>query len=206
MIERLDHVDDLRVKLPSTLLQQSAVRDLVRESMLEGVLEIRIEARLVKELGGLEVIEPTAERLVRHLGDRLEQRERNVPADDRGDLEKMLVLRGEPVDARRQHRLDRGGNPDRLHRLRQSIPAWLSRQLLRLHQRANRFLQEKRVPALDEELLERGEPGIVAEECLQQLPGALGWERIEPHLAVGRLAAPGMLVLGPVVHQQQQAR
>jgi len=32
------------------------------------------------------------------------------------------------------------------------------------------LLQEERVPALDQALLERREPGIVAEERLQQLP------------------------------------
>jgi hypothetical protein len=47
-------------------------------------------------------------------------------------------------------------------------------------------------------------PGIVAEERIQQLAGALGRERVQPQLAVGRLAAPGVLVLGPVVHEQQQ--
>ena len=62
------------------------------------------------------------------------------------------------------------------------------------------------LPAPDEELLERRQPGIVAEQRVQQLPGALGRQRVQPHLAVVRLAAPGVLVLGTVVHEQQQAR
>ena len=41
-----------------------------------------------------------------------------------------------------------------------------------------------------EELLERLERRIVAEERLQQLPGALGRQRVEPELGVGGLAAP----------------
>ena len=147
-MERLDRVDDPRVKLAATLLQQAAVRDLVRERVLEGVLEIRKEPGLVEELGGLQVVEPATERLVRQLGDRLEQRERHVLADDGGDLEQAFVLRGEPVDARRQHRLDRGRDLDRLDRLRQPIPASLPRQRLRLHQRPDGLLQEERVPAL----------------------------------------------------------
>src|SRR4029453_11936638 len=68
------------------------------------------------------------------------------------------------------------------------------------------LLQEERVPALHEELLEGGEPGIVAQERLQQLRGALGRERVQPQLAEGGLAAPDVLVFGPVVHEQQQAR
>ena len=52
----------------------------------------------------------------------------------------------------------------------------------------------------------RGEAGIVAEQRVQQLAGALGSQRVEPHLTVRRLAAPGVLVFGTIVHEQQQAR
>jgi len=45
-VERLDRGDDPRVKLATTLLQQPAVRHLVSERVLEGVLEIRIERPL----------------------------------------------------------------------------------------------------------------------------------------------------------------
>ena len=50
--------------------------------------------------------------------------------------------------------------------------------------------------------------GILAEQRVQQLVGTLGAaSAIEPQLAVVRLAAPGVLVLGPVVdHEQEQAR
>ena len=61
-------------------------------------------------------------------------------------------------------------------------------------------------PALDEELLERRVAGIVAEEGIEQLPGALGRERVQPHLTVVDLAAPSVPVLGAIVHEQQQAR
>ena len=46
--------------------------------------------RLVDELGRRQVVEPTTERRVRELGDRLEQRERDIFADDGGDLEEAL--------------------------------------------------------------------------------------------------------------------
>jgi hypothetical protein len=59
---------------------------------------------------------------------------------------------------------------DRLDRLRQPILAALPRQRLRLHQRPDGVLQEERVPAPDQEVLERSQPGIVADERLQQLP------------------------------------
>jgi hypothetical protein len=64
-MERLDRLNDPCMKLAATFLQQAAVGDLVGERVLERVLEIRIEPDLVEELGGLQVVEPTTERLVR---------------------------------------------------------------------------------------------------------------------------------------------
>jgi hypothetical protein len=93
----------------------------------------------------------------------------------------------------------------RLERLRQPISAALAGERVHLHQRPDGFLQEERVPAPDEVLLEWRQPGIVAEERLEELPGALGRQRVQPHLAVGGLAAPTMPVLGTVIHEQQQA-
>ena len=100
--------------------------------------------RLVDELGGLQAVERAAERLVRQLGDRLEQGERHVLADDGGDLQQVFIFRGEPVDAGRQYRLNRGRDLDGLDRLRQAILASLPLQRFRLHQRPDRLLQEER--------------------------------------------------------------
>src|SRR5438132_1830637 len=72
-IETFDHLYDPRVKRSPALIEQSAVRDLVSERVLEGILEVRIEAGLVEELGSLQVVEPATERLVRQLGDHREQ-------------------------------------------------------------------------------------------------------------------------------------
>src|SRR5437016_2266017 len=47
-VERLDRADDPSVKLAAAIVQQSPVRDLVRERVLEGVLEIGIEPGLVE--------------------------------------------------------------------------------------------------------------------------------------------------------------
>jgi hypothetical protein len=58
-VERLDCVHDSRVKVAAPLVQQTAVRDLMRKRVLEGVFEVWEEARLVEELGGLEMGEPT---------------------------------------------------------------------------------------------------------------------------------------------------
>ena len=205
-VERLDRVDDSRVKAPSPLLQQAPVRDVVGERVLEGVLAIRIESGLIEELGGLQSDESLAERLVsaarRSPG--ASANGTSVPTTE-ATCRRRLSSWEQSVDARRQYRLDRGWDPDSLDRLRQPIPTSFPRQCLRLHQHPDSLLQEERVPPLDEELLERRESRIVAEEHLEQLPGALGRERVQPHLTVGRLAAPGVLVLGSVGDQQQQA-
>ena len=139
------------------------------------------------------------------LGDRLEQREGYVLADDRSGLEQALVSIREPVDARRQHRLNRGRELDGRDRLRQPICAPLTIQRARLHQRPDGLLQEKRVPALDEELLEGREARILAEDRVQGLL-PLDRQGVEVQLAVVGLAGPGMLVLGAMAREQQHAR
>src|SRR6266851_3012376 len=99
-MERFDGADDACVKLASPLLQQSTVRDVVSERVLEGIFAIREEPGLVKKLGGLKVVESAPERLVRQLGDRLEQREWHLLADGGGGLQEALVFWEEPIDAR----------------------------------------------------------------------------------------------------------
>src|SRR5262249_31677729 len=158
------------------------------------------------ELGGLERFEATAERLVRQLGDRAQERKRDILANHRGGLKQALVLRREPVDAGRQDRLDGGGGLERRQWPRQPGPAALARQCSGLGQCPDGLLQEEGIATLDEKLLQGGEARILAEEHIQQLGGALSRQRVEPQLAIGGLIAPGVLVLGAIVHEQEQAR
>ena len=178
-VKCLDRLNDPHVKLTSTLLEEATVRHVVRERVLEGVLELRIKPGLVEEVGGLQAAESAMERVVRQLRDGPEQRERHVFANDRGHLQQPFVLRREPIDARRQHRLHRRWDLDRLDRLCQPILATLPRQRFRLYQRPDRLLQEKGIPTLDEELFERHQAGIVAEKRVQELSGARACEGIE---------------------------
>jgi hypothetical protein len=59
-VKRLDGVDDPGVERAPAVLEHASVGDLGGEHVLEGVLEIREEPRLVEELGGLEVGEAAA--------------------------------------------------------------------------------------------------------------------------------------------------
>ena len=85
--EPLDGLGDASVQGALLLMEQPLVRHLVRERMLERVLEVREESGLVEELGGLQAGEVGAHLVLRRVGDRQEQRHRNVLAHDRGRLE-----------------------------------------------------------------------------------------------------------------------
>ena len=143
--EPLDGLDDAGVQGAPPLLEQALVGHLVGERVLERVLEVGEEARLVEELGGLEVREPAR-------GARPPARRRwpgaaangHVLADDRGGLEQALVLGRQAVDARGQDRLHRGRDLDRSTGLRQPVGAALADQRPGLDQRPHALLEEER--------------------------------------------------------------
>jgi hypothetical protein len=86
-----------RVERPASLLEQAAVRHLVSQRMLERIFEVRKEASLVHELGGLEMRESVAQLLLGHVADRRQKREGNIFADDERGLEQALLLGRETV-------------------------------------------------------------------------------------------------------------
>jgi hypothetical protein len=63
---------------------------------------------------------------------------------------------------------------------------------------------KKGLPRPDQQPLEGLHRRVVAQESGQELASALGRERVEPQLAVVRLAHPAVLVLGPVVDEQEE--
>ena len=205
--EGLQGLDNARVQRPPSLLQEASVCHLVGQGVLEGVLALGKEPCLVEELGRLEVREATMQHRLGHLGNGLQQRQGHVRADDRGALQEVLVLQGQAVDASGQHRLHRGGHLQALDRLRQAIRATLTGQDPGLYQGAPALLQEERVALspCDQQALEGLKAGVVAEEGLQECPGAGGRQRVEPQLCVVGLAAPTVLIFRAVVDQQQDA-
>src|SRR5882724_9072630 len=205
-IEPLDHLDDARVQLTTSLLQKGAVSHVVRERVLEGVFEVGKEARLVEELGGLEAGQTTPEVGFILLGDRLKQRERHVMADDGGRLEQTLLLDGQPVDARGQNRVDAGRDLDGLDGLDEAIRAGLADERLRLHKGSDALLEEERVPfrPFDQYVFELVERGIGAEQNMEKLLRTSRRQRLHASLGVVRLVAPPMLVLRAVVDEEQK--
>jgi len=166
-IEPLDGVHDPGMQGAASLVEKALIGDLVREGVLEGVLDLGEQARLVDELGPLK---PGPKLILCQIGDGMEQRRRHILANDGGDLQQALVFWSEAIDARGQHGVHGGRNLDRLDRLNKPIASPFSQQRLRLHEGPDALLQEERVAAPAEELLERSETGIVAEQRVQELP------------------------------------
>ena len=190
------------------LVEQPPIRDFVGERVLEGELEVRKEPDLVKELRGLEMRQRGPHRGLRRVGGGLEQRQGHVLADDGGGLEQALGLGRQAVDARHQDGLHGGGDCQLFDGPGEAIGSALAGQGRRLYQRPHALLEEEgiRLRPFNQELLERAEGRVSAEERTEQLVSALGRQGIDPELAVVGLAAPGVAVLGTVIDEVQEAR
>ena len=143
-----------------------------------------------------------------HIGDGLQQCERHILTDDGGRLKEALVLGWQPVDTGGEDRLSRRRDLPCLGRLRQSIGPAIPDQRPGLHQGLHRLLEEEGVAfgPLDQHALEALEALVLAQERGEQLFSALERQRIDPELGVVGLARPGVLVLGTVVDDEQDAR
>ena len=89
----LDRAHERGVQRAPAVAQEASIGDLLGQRVLEGVFEIREEADLVEELGGLEVSQPTPQVFFGQLGNGEQKRERHVLADHRGRLKQPLGLR-----------------------------------------------------------------------------------------------------------------
>jgi hypothetical protein len=85
-IQPFERIHNPAVEGAPSLLPETPLRHLVGQCVLEGVFRLGEEAGLVEEPGSLQAHEPTAEPLVRHLGDGLKQGEGHLRADDRSGL------------------------------------------------------------------------------------------------------------------------
>ena len=134
----------------------------------------------------------------------------HILADHRRGLEQPLVFGREPVDASSEDGLDRRrdavSSSGRTRRYAPRSPA----SAPALDERLHALLEEERVALgpVDQAPPERrhGGVGVEPEEVVQQLVGAGRGQWIDPQLRVERLAPPGVLVLGTVVHQKAEPR
>jgi hypothetical protein len=70
-VETLDRIDDSRVEIAPALAEEACVRHLVGQRVLEGVLRLGEQGRLVQELGSAQPGERSAECGLRGISDRL---------------------------------------------------------------------------------------------------------------------------------------
>src|SRR5262252_446443 len=92
-VERFHGVHDAGMQYPAPLLEQTAVGDLMREGVLEGVLALGKEPRLVEKLSRLKVCQPAMQRVLGQLSNGLEQGEGHFGANHGSGLEQALFLR-----------------------------------------------------------------------------------------------------------------
>src|SRR5262245_5241474 len=84
--ESFNDLNQPSMKGSPPLLYEPSIGDLMGQGVLEGVFRLGKEARLVEELGGLEVREATVQGGLGQLGDGLQQGQWHLGADDRGGL------------------------------------------------------------------------------------------------------------------------
>jgi hypothetical protein len=190
-----------------------AVGNLLRQRMLEGVLDLRIERRLVDELASAQGIERRGEPGGRERAALIRRHHRgeNGPgklfADHRRGLQRALLVIAETVDARGEHRLHRGRNLHRFNRANEAIGTGCAGQAAAFQQRLHDLFDEERVAA--------GAPVHVCRQALhrwvgsqqigEHLPGRLRPERQQRDLLIVRRAHPVGLVFGAEVHQPERA-
>src|SRR5215470_9113720 len=113
--------------------------------MLEGVFEVREAARLIQELGPLEMTQSLTKVVFGRVGNGLKQRERYILPDHRGGLEQTLFFGGQAIDAGGEDRLRRRWDLPRLRGLGYPVCPPLPNEHLGLHERPHTLLQEEGV-------------------------------------------------------------
>jgi hypothetical protein len=134
--------DDPRVEGAAAPEQDVPVGHLMRECVLEGVLELGEEAHLVEKFRCLKLRQRTPLLTLVHVGDGAEELERHVLADHGRGLKECLRLAGQPIDARGPNRLDGGWNLHRVYPVRGPIGAPVSSEASRLHEGPHALFDE----------------------------------------------------------------
>jgi hypothetical protein len=166
--ERFKGLDNAGMQRPPPLQQEAAVRDLMGEGVLEGVLVLGEEPCLVEELGALQGGQVMLEHRLRHVGNRVQQRPGHLHANDGRRLQQALLLGWQPVDTRRQHGLHGGGDLDTRQSPPQAIGPALADEHPRLGQGAHALLQEEGIAlgARNEQVGERFQTRVVPQQGL----------------------------------------
>src|SRR5215813_5721540 len=128
----LQDFQDVPMQPAPSFLQEARLGHLVGQGVLERVLVLWEEPRLVEEPSHLEPRKPRAQLLVGGLADFSEQCNRDVPTDHGRRLEEPLLLRLEPVDPRGEQRLHRYRDVNITDIRREAVGTLLAREGSRL--------------------------------------------------------------------------
>ena len=171
--QRLDRLGGAFMQCTAPLAQQRAVGHLLGQPMLEAVLHFRKRRLLVDELPGLQPRQQALQRIFGQQGDARQQAPRKCLADHRQGLQQRLLGRLQAVDAGGDHPLHGGRDVQRGRDLLEPVMPALAAQHLFLDQRLHHFFDEERVAfgLRQDQLLEWGQPGGVAQQVPQQFPG-----------------------------------
>src|SRR6266481_4183253 len=111
--------------------------------MLEDVPDLGNRGLLVNELGYLQLREQPLQLVVGFSGDFSYQPERKLLADYRQRLQQVLLFGWQPIDTRREHRLNRRWDLNRIERLGELDRAVANQRAL-LEQRLHDLFDEER--------------------------------------------------------------
>ena len=144
-VARLEGFGDAAVQRAAAFVKHAVIGDAPGEPVPEGVGDVREQARLVQKLARPQAGQRAMQLLRRQLGHGLEQCERHVFADHRGELKRRLLGRAEAVDARGDDRGDARGDLDLVRPPDHAVGAACAGQHARVHQNAHALFQEQRI-------------------------------------------------------------
>ena len=201
--EGLQGLDDAGMESAPPLLEQRLIGHLLSEDVLEGVLVLGEEARLIEELGRLEVRETVMQRRLGPLGHGLQQRHGDFGADDGGGLQELFLLQRQAVDAGRQHGLHGRGELQG----GEAHPA-LALQRALFHQRLSDFLKEEGIALRlgEDRLGQRGRDSLRREDRPHDLDTVLGRERRQGELGGIGFIEPRRLIARPIRGEYEDRR
>src|SRR5262245_58947151 len=127
-------------------MKDAVVCHLMSQGVLERVLDLGEQTRLVDKLCGLQVCHTAAQIVLAHPCDLLKEGEWHVLADHGSRLQEALLFRRQPANASGENRLSRGRYWPALQRLRRTIGASLAGKDVVLSQHLDTFFEEQGVP------------------------------------------------------------